>query len=70
MTTVKFEVVRDEATCECGVKFGPNNEDRFEVSTHLRQAHNFVGEIDFEITAEVICPRRQTVVASFDPLEP
>ena len=65
MKEVKFKSTRDITTCEdCGQTFKPNDEGRFEVSPHLREKHEFTGEIAFVMTSQVICPRMEFITAS------
>lgn len=56
---VDFRIVqRDKtATCEsCKALIAARGDGRYEVSPHLREKHGFVGDIEFEQVATVICP--------------
>ena len=58
--SVEFLIIdRDAtATCEaCKVVIKRSADGQYEVSPHLREAHGFgEGEIQFEKTADMICP--------------
>lgn len=64
--SITFTVRRDIATCEaCKATFKPKSNGQFEVSPHLRNSHGFTeADINFKVTAEVICPPFMEMVAS------